>query len=750
MDDGHAEADGWRAARDLFLEFSELEEGARRAALHELAARDGALAQAVERLLAHDPGPEPAPTPLRLGPYETVRRIGSGGMGDVYLARRVDGEFEREVAIKLLRPGLLGGELALRFVLERNTLAQLDHEGIARLIDGGTAPLSRPYLVLEYVDGVPLDQYCRDAGLDLAARLRLFQRVLAAVAHAHARGVVHRDLKPSNVLVRKDGAPRLLDFGIARVRDAAAEGLARDLTRTGQRLFTPAYASPEQILGHDVAPASDVFALGVVLYELASGRSPWPDGLAGHELERAVVEHEPAPPTRGLRGALRRGFASDVDTLVLCALAKQPAARYADAAAMAADLERLLDGRPLVARRSGPLARALHRARRRPWLLAAGVGVLVLLGGVWFAAGGDLRRERARAETLGRTVELTVAARAARTEGRVDEAVRMLEEALAALAPFPDEHLRRAEVLGQLAVSLNHRSDFRLALARLDEADREFGGLDVASEADHARVRVSLLGARAYALGEEGRHAEAAAANDAALALARTALPPGHELLVDALLERAARRRVLGDEAGVLAALDEARDGVVAAARERGEPFDELLGSVENERGAALSRAGRHAEALAAYDAALAAYTWHLGDGHPGIATVRANRADALRNLRRHDEALVELGHVLAARRAAGVSGALALALEQLGRTRFEAGDQEGAELALDEARDVMVAYVGPFHEAVRRVEHWRVRLDHARGGDVVGRVRALLDDHRWGGPLDPEYAAALRAMLPE
>jgi len=736
-------AETWRAARDLFLEFAELEEGARRAALRALAARDAPLAARVERLLASDPG-EDRLTPQRFGPYETVRRIGSGGMGDVFLAKRVDGEFEREVAIKLLRSGFGGDAFVERFLQERRTLAQLDHEYIARLIDGGTTAVRRPYLVLEYVDGQPLDEHCRVKALDLVERLRLFRRVLAAVEHAHARGIVHRDLKPSNVLVRADGAPRLVDFGIAHVLEQDAE-LARELTRTGQRLFTPRYASPEQVLGRVATPATDVFALGVVLYELLCDTSPWPEGLGEHELERAVLEHEPVPPSRRRTSTLRGGLASDVDTLVAKCLAKAPHERYLDARELGADIERLLDGRPLAAKREGLFARAWRRVRRRP-ARAVAVLAIVLVAFAGVAANvASVRAERERGRVAARVDGLVDEARVEREAGRIDAGVARLETALGELASYPSEGLRRAHVLTQIAVTLNHRNDFVLALARLDEAGRALEGTRVAQgdEARAARVRVSLLNARSYALGKEARNDEARAVNAAALELARGGLPAGDELLVDAWLELAARRRADGDEAGVLAALDEARTEVLA----RGDPNDEALGAVQNERGATLGRAQRHAEALVAYEDALRIFAWNLGDGHPALATVRANVGETLFELGRYDEAAVCFEQALVVRLVSEQPGPISVTYEQLGKARLFAGDFDEAQAAFDEAHERLVAYVGRQHEVVRRVEHWRVRLGAARGEDVSGAVERVLSPHLWSGPLDPKYEAVLRGL---
>jgi tetratricopeptide (TPR) repeat protein len=356
-----------------------------------------------------------------------------------------------------------------------------------------------------------------------------------------------------------------------------------------------------------------------------------------------------------------------------------------------------------------------------------------------------VRAERARARVAARVDGLVDEARVEREAGRIDAGVERLENALAELAAYPGESLRRAHVLTQFAVTLNHRNDFVLALARLDEAEVALNSARVADgdEARAARVRVSLLNARSFALGEEKRAGEAREVNERALELARQHLPPGDELRVDAWLELAARRRADGDEAGVLAALDEGRAEVLA----RGDPNDEALGAVQNERGATLGRAQRHGEALVAYEDALRIFAWNMGDGHPALATVRANVGETLFELGRYDEAAACFEQALEVRLVSEQPGPISVTYEQLGKARLFAGDFDEAQAAFDEAHERLVAYVGRQHEVVRRVEHWRVRLGAARGEDVSGALERVLSPHLWAGPLDPKYEAILRGL---
>jgi serine/threonine-protein kinase len=309
-----------------------------------------------------------------LGAWRLLSELGIGGMGAVYLAERADGHFEQRVAIKLIR-GIPDAETFVHFARERQILASLQHPSIARLLDGGATPGGQPFLVMEYVEGVPIDAYCRDRGLDLVARLRLFQQVCQAVQFAHRRLVVHCDLKPSNVLVRADGTPVLLDFGIARALD---QKTAAHDEATANAWITPRYASPEQLRGDSVTTASDVFSLGLILFELLAGRRARLD--AGDHtitlLGRAAVRPSELAAAMPWRKRLR----GDLDAIVQRATASDPAQRYASADALAADLQRHLDHWP-VAARSPALAYRLRCLIRRRWpVFTAAVAALVMAG----------------------------------------------------------------------------------------------------------------------------------------------------------------------------------------------------------------------------------------------------------------------------------------------------------------------------------------------------------------------------------
>jgi serine/threonine protein kinase len=328
---------------------------------------------------------EPSWIGKQVGPYTISALIGQGGMGNVWLALRSDGRFEGRFALKFLRAILsqIGG--TGRFLREGKLLARLTHPNIARLIDAGMTPDGDPYLVLDYVDGVPIDQYCDSHALSIEARLELFLEVLAPIAHAHANLVVHRDIKPSNVLVDASGGVKLLDFGIAKLLESDGQAEADiGLTREGGVALTPAYASPEQLTGGAVSVASDVYSLGILLYLLLTGRHPGGEGpLTAAQLIHSTISLEPARPSAAVFGKVRKQLQGDIDTIVGKALKKQPSLRYASVTAFADDIARYLRHQPIAARPDtfAYRGRKFIRRNRVPVALAA-LAVLGILGGL--------------------------------------------------------------------------------------------------------------------------------------------------------------------------------------------------------------------------------------------------------------------------------------------------------------------------------------------------------------------------------
>jgi eukaryotic-like serine/threonine-protein kinase len=326
----------------------------------------------------------------RLGSYRVVRELGRGGMGAVYLAVRDDDQFKKNVAIKLVKRGMDTAEVLRRFQHERRILAGLDHAYIARLIDGGTAPDGRPFFVMDYVEGQPIDTYCRDGALSLPERCRLFLKVCEAVSHAHRNLVIHRDLKPGNIFVAPDGTPRLLDFGVAKLLAPDADP---QLTVTGMqaRLITPQYASPEQVMGRPANTTTDVYSLGGVFYELLTGSCAQQiDSTSPEEIERVICHQELPPPS-----VAKPGVPADLDNIVMMAMRKDPARRYQSVDQFADDIRRYLDGRPVQARKDSLAYRtAKFVSRHRLMIAAASIVVASLVGGIVIAMSQARRAER--------------------------------------------------------------------------------------------------------------------------------------------------------------------------------------------------------------------------------------------------------------------------------------------------------------------------------------------------------------------
>lgn len=423
---------GWSRVRELFDRAIALPAASRSDLVDELAGGDDALRNDVLELLrqydSKDPGfkagldaffnREPDVSTgewvgRRIGPYRVVREIGRGGMGSVYEAERDDAEYAKRVAIKLLRPGMQSAAMVQRFKRERQILAALEHPNIARLLDGGMTSDERPYLVMEYFDGSSLDRYCDEHRLSVRERIALFMKVCEAVEYAHRNLVVHRDLKPGNVLVTNGGIPKLLDFGVAKLLQATDAGEADATTREG-RFLTPEYASPEQLRDEPVTTVSDVYSLGLILYELLAGFHPFRAIARSPPGFDRILTTDPARPSTtvtdqaaGMRAEhdatrLRRRLSGEIDNIVLTAIRKEPSRRYASVQRFADDLRRYLDGEPVSAQKDTRLYRARKFAvRNRGGVAAAAFVAVSLMAGVsatlWQA--DRARAEAARAES---------------------------------------------------------------------------------------------------------------------------------------------------------------------------------------------------------------------------------------------------------------------------------------------------------------------------------------------------------------
>jgi eukaryotic-like serine/threonine-protein kinase len=689
--------------QELFHEALALSPGERRAHLEAASGGDRALVDEVLLLLASgESGADSlaedvrvaasafardAATVRRIGPYRVLRELDEGGMGVVYLAVRDDDAYRKRVAIKVASgPGDRG---EARFVQERQILATLEHPGIARLLDGGSTESGRPYLVMEYVEGEPIDLYCDRRELTIDARLELFRLVCQAVYHAHQSLVVHRDIKPSNILVTASGQPKLLDFGIAKLLapDLLADGAP--LTGTGLRPMTPEYASPEQVRGAPVTTAADVYSLGVVLYELLAGRRPFRIKQPLHDIAR-LIDVEPERPSTAVtkpieapreqdgaaqktpeeiaraRGTdpqgLRRRLRGDLDNVVLKAMSKAPSRRYASALQLSEDVQRHLEGEPVIARPptwtyvTGKFVR-----RNRTSVAVAAAFALLVVG---FAA----NRARLAADLA---EERDLARRETATAQRTSE---FLQDLFRASDPAKADSVTARELLDRAAdearAELENEPEAEAAL--LDTLGDVYGNLGLYEKAeplmeDALRIRRLTFGASSLeaaasleSLGmiqrERARHAEAEASLRESLRIREKLLQP---------------------------------DDPALAASLHG------LGVVER-------YAGHYAEAEGLYRRALAIRQGRPGE-QPGVAETLERLAQVLQDEWRSDEAMAVARRAVEVSRTLGstANAGLARALGRLGLVLRDRGELGEAETATREALKLRRGLFGPAHPNV-------------------------------------------------
>jgi serine/threonine-protein kinase len=491
------EAERWRRLSPLLDVLLEQEAPVRAESLASLREEDPQLAADLEELLRleEDSGAflsEPVMPPMPglrpdgvVGPYRLERMLGEGGMGQVWLARRDDGLYQKRVALKLLRPGLADPNLRLRFTRERQILARLEHPHIARLLDAGISGDGQPYLALEYVEGEPITDWCRAHEITLDARLHLFQQICRALSHAHANLIVHRDLKPSNILVTPLGEVRLLDFGIAKLLDTPES--MPDRTRTGARAFTLHYAAPEQLRGEPVTTMTDVYALGMVLFELLTDARPyrlkrqsdaeWEDAILHADPQRAsavLQRSAEAEPDRDIAQTQRRRarmVAGDLDNIALKALAKRPEQRYASVEALAQDVQRYRDGKPVQARPQSLRYRIGKFIARHRWALGTAVLITAVLAsalGIVAWQAQNALRQAARAQAMqGFVVGLIEHAGNASASGQLDLRA-LLDTGLARVdRELARQPATRAELYGVIAQLRTGLGDYRQAHALL-------------------------------------------------------------------------------------------------------------------------------------------------------------------------------------------------------------------------------------------------------------------------------------------
>ena len=597
-----------------------------------------------------------------IGLYRILRVLGQGGMGEVYLCERADDQYRKQVAIKLVSRGLISRQVQTRLRTERQILATLDHPNIARLLDGGTTEDGVPYLVMEYVDGEPIDEFCDRRELTVAERLQLFQVVCSAVQAAHRNLIVHRDLKPSNILVTADGTPKLLDFGIAKLLDVRQTTHTVAMTQADIRILTPDHASPEQIRGQHITTASDVYVLGVLLYELLAGCRPFRvEGLRLIDIERVICEQQPLAPSQTLAAApasgvdvertaaqrrttaarLRRQLAGDLDNIVMMAMRKEPERRYGSVELLSADIANHARGMPVMARKDtwGYRTRKFVSRHTLGVSLAGGLMVLLAAFAVAMYVQADRIREqrdeanaqRARAEAEGeRATQVSnflvdLFRRSDPTEhlGEKMTADEILERGArridVELKQDPETQSHMMEAIGRVYLSAGKTDSALPLLERALELRRTLFG------AEHVMTASSMQSLAAARRGK-GDFAEAEKLLREALRIQEEKLGADHETVATTLASLAA---VLTDR-GALDAAEKIYRQSLAIYVDKGNERDPGASEVMNGLANVYTFRGDHAAAEALYRRALDIDREVRGTSHPDVAIEMANLATAI------------------------------------------------------------------------------------------------------------------------
>ena len=674
----------------------------------------------------------------RIGAWRVGRAIGAGGMATVFSARREDGAYEQQVAIKILRHGIHDAYERERFVRERAILARLEHAQIARLLDGGLTAEGVPWFALEYVDGVPVTTHCDEHRLDLDARLRLFRDICATVDHAHRNLVVHRDLKPSNILVGREGQLKLLDFGIARL---LGEDDNDEATRTQARRLTPAYAAPEQRDGGAVTTATDVYALGVLLHELCVGVRPqWRDDgslRAPASLVTDAAAHERGGDLRGLRKRLQ----GELGLVIAKALRTEPAERYSGAAELGDELRRLAEGQPIRASADSRAYRLAKFVRRHRLALGVGTALaLAILAGA-AATAWQARTARAEAQRADAVRDFLLALFNGITpdesKGRVVSARELVDRGAARFdETLASEPRSEAALATALATAYRQLGDFKQAQAFADRAVDAGGdararssallerGRAFAAQGDFDAAERDLRDALAQApdaqrgevglrladvLAERGKLDDALAQAQAVLAQART--PNDRERALAALGGIGFRRGKLDDAARDL------REALTLARADRGEAHTQTA-SIEHDLGVVVLQQGDAKGAAALFKQALSTRRALLGNEHPDIADSEFNLGTALRRSGDRERAarLIEDAVTMQRKLLGAQHPSVANGLNSLAFIAYEQGDVAAAIDRLDEAIEVARAAYGPRHATVATMQGNLAAMQRAAG----------------------------------
>ena len=782
---------------ERFDELAEADAAERERRLAELDGEDPALARLLRQLLAADAGDgELLSAPLadrapgflaaalgarrqdaprrdrsgeRIGPYRLISLLGRGGMAEVWLAERSDGEIEYRAALKLIRPELGTEAILARFLRERRILARLEHPAIARLLDGGRSESGEPYFVLELVDGTPITEWCEERGASLEEKLRLVIEVCEAVDHAHRNLVVHRDLKPANILVDRAGRPKLLDFGIAKLIAPETGGPLEERLVEDTRLFTPSYAAPEQILGQSVTTATDIYSLGVLLFELLTGEKPHlrassflPD--LAREIDGEVLER-PSDRLRRSAPSEARRLVGDLDTIVAKALHREPDRRYASAAALAEDLRRHLSGHPVAARPDSFAYRGGRFVRRHRWAVAAALLVAAslvtgLAASLWQAR--IARAEARRAERVrGFLVEIFREADPSRTRGATITAREILETGAARvereLANEPAVSAELLEAISEVQLSLGlfeaaeQRAAASLALRRRlygpDALETAASRITLAQamleRGDHAAARRELEAGRPAVEGEdESEQADrwnkaysvllaSEGQINAAIAVTRRRLEMAEAAEGPESL-RAARWRLglmgqLADSSRIPAATALALPALEALERTPGASPVEIS-EARVEVAEVLGLAGRKEESVRLMASGVALARQTLGPSHPVVAFDEIKYGFGLIDLRRFDEAELVLSDAVSILQPLGHYEAGA-ALRYLGIADLQRGRFAEAERRFAAAEEAFRPHLGPDHPypIAARASRGEALLRQGRLAEAEDLLRGML-----------------------
>lgn len=695
------------------------------------------------------PEADSQPADRRVGPYRILRELGRGGMGVVYLAERDDGQFRKRVAVKILRGSPDAEELHARFLAERQILASLNHPNIAQLLDGGVTDGRLPYLVMEYVDGVAITDYCDARQLGLRGRLALFRGVCEAVSHAHQNLIIHRDLKPSNITVTPEGRVKLLDFGIAKLLNPDLGAFRAPVTRTHHRVMTPEYASPEQIRGDPLTTASDVYSLGIVLYQILTGHSPYSlTRRSAHEIVQAVCERDPdRPSTRVMqthrvtledgssreinpnvvsaaRGVsverLRRQLRGDVDAIVMMAIRKEAARRYASADALSRDISRYLEGLPVTAHQGSRWYRVRKRLVRHK-LRAASAAIVAasLLAGAgiatWQAAVAREERDRAQAALVS-----------------------------------AEQSLRQTEEVTDFLVALFEASDPEASagdtITARDLLDRGLTRADALAAEPAVQARVlSAIGRVHRSLGDYDR---AAPLLERSLALRRDAFGPEHVEVADGMHELGTLFRLRG----AYPAAESLYRSSLEVQRRLPPGEDIRTAATLHELAALQHTIGRYEAADSLYGEAYRIRVARLGEEHPRTLATLDQIAVLTRDMGKRDSAGVILSRVLRIReRVVGPDHPdVATTLSQLASIHAGRGEWSETEALLRRALGIRERAFGADHpEAARTLGQvassltFQGRLDDA---EAMHR-QALAVLRRTLGPDHTTIAASLNSL---